>query len=267
MGLHDVHAHLTHPRFPDLDAAIARAHAAGVTSIVCNGLHPDDNAAVAALAARCPIVRPAFGFYPVDTVLPEMVARGIDYPREGARLVSADEGVAWVAEHVHGAFAVGEIGLDGHWVPPDLWPAQDAVARRLVDIARSADKPIICHSRKREEALFALLLERGARRVNWHCFGGRLGLARRIAEAGHWLSLPANLHRSQSFQRIAEVLPRDRILLETDCPYLSPEPGTPSEPAHVARTAATLAGIWRLPLEETHAQLARNFEALFGVAA
>lgn len=266
MGLHDVHAHLTHPRMPDVEGALRRAAAVGVTSIVCNGLHPDDNEAVAALAARSSIVRPAFGFYPVDAVLTEMVAAGIPYPRDDERCATADEGVASVAAHLDQAFAVGEIGLDGYWVPAPLWPAQDAVFLRLVDLALGADKAMICHSRKREEAMLGLLLGRGARRVNWHCFGGRLALARRIAEAGHWLSLPANLHRSQSFQRIAEVLPRDRILLETDCPYLSPEPGQTSEPADVARTADTLARLWGVTRAQAERQLAENFEALFGVA-
>ena len=122
MGLFDVHAHLTHPELaPREEAVIANARAAGVTSIVVNGLNPTDNAAVHEMAARHPdIVRPAFGFYPVDTVLAKMEAMGIDYPRD-VPPVSADEGIAWVRDNVGDAFAVGEIGHDGHWVPEALW--------------------------------------------------------------------------------------------------------------------------------------------------
>ena len=194
-----------------------------------------------------------------------MVAQGVDYPRDDTRLVTAEEGIAWVRDHAASAFAIGEIGLDGHWVPPDLWPAQEAVFDALVQVALDNDKPMICHSRKREPRMLEMLSAKGAKRVNWHCFGGRLNLAKQIAEAGHWLSLPANLHRSQSFMRIAEVLPRDRILLETDCPFLSPEPGTPSEPAHVADTARTLARLWGIGIDAVQTQLEDNFEALFGV--
>jgi TatD DNase family protein len=264
MGFADVHAHLTHPDFgPELDALIARARAAGLSAIISNGLNPNDNRAVAALAERHDLVRPAFGFYPVDTVLPEMRAAGVDYPREGEEC-TAEEGIAFVREHVERAIAVGEIGLDGYWVPEAFWPRQEEVFRQLVEIAMAADKPVIVHTRKRERRTFEILQELGARRVNWHCFGGKLKLAREIADHGHYLSIPANARRSQSFSRMLETLPRERVLLETDCPYLSPEAGGSSEPAHVAQTASFAAELWKTDLASVQAQLEENFGRLFG---
>jgi TatD DNase family protein len=265
MGFGDVHAHLTHPGLhPQVDQIVERARAAGVTTIVTNGLNPDDNRAAAALALRYPEVRAAYGFYPVDTVLHEMRAAGVDYPREG-RECSAQEGIAFVAEHVHEAFAVGEIGLDGYWVPEQFWGQQEAVFCTLVRLAMQADKAIIVHTRKREKRTFELLTELGATRVNWHCFGGKVKLAREIAEHGHCLSIPANARRSQSFTRMLETLPRDRVLLETDCPYLAPQPGAASEPANVAETAAYAAELWKTDVGSVQRQLAANFERLFGV--
>src|SRR5262252_3485292 len=164
MGLADVHAHLTHPRLaPQQEEILARARAAGVSSIISNGLNPRDNEAVRALAARDPIVRPAFGLYPVDAVLPEMRALGADYPREGDER-SAEEAIAWLEANVAEAFAVGEIGLDGHWVPEALWPRQEHVFRTLVELALAADKAIIVHTRKRERRAFEILRELGATR-------------------------------------------------------------------------------------------------------
>ena len=267
MGLFDVHAHLTHPDLAPREAeVIANARAAGLTSIVVNGLNPTDNAAVAALASRHPdLVRPAFGFYPVDTVLARMEELGIDYPRD-IPPVSADEGVAWVRDHVEGAFAVGEIGLDGYWVPEALWEEQEAVFRRLVAIALEADKAIIIHTRKRERRALEILDEMKVTRVDWHCFGGRVKLARAIAERpGHYLSIPANARRNEAFTRMIETLPRERILLETDCPYLGPEPGAQSEPASFAGTAAFMAETWAFTSRQVEAQLADNFERLFQV--
>src|SRR5262245_45612936 len=146
MGLADVHAHLTHRTLlPDADQIVARAVAAGVTTIVSNGLNPRDNEAVRALAARHPMVKPAFGFYPVDTVLADMVALGVDYPRD-EEPVGVDDGVRWVREHVGQALAVGEIGLDGYWVPESLWAKQEDAFRALVRIALDAGKPIIVHT-------------------------------------------------------------------------------------------------------------------------
>jgi TatD DNase family protein len=263
MGLSDVHAHLTHPKFAaDRSAVLERARAAGVTSIIVNGLNPGDNDAVLELARAEPMVKPALGFYPVDTVLGPMREAGIDYPREGEEC-SCEAGVDYVRQHVHEAFAVGEIGLDGYWVPEPFWPAQEAAFRELVQIALAADKPIIIHTRKREARAFAILQELGAQRVDWHCFGGKVKLARSIAAYGHYLSIPANARRSESFTRMLQTLPRDRVLLETDCPYLAPEAGQVSEPAHVAATAAYAAEIWGMSLADTEALLADNFERLF----
>jgi len=265
--LHDVHAHLTHPRLRADEAAILdRAAVAGVTTIVSNGLNPSDNQAVLDLAARAPIVRPALGLYPVDAVLPEMLALGIDYEREDTPLVPGDDAVAWVCDNVDSAYAIGEIGLDGYWVPEDLWELQERHFRALVRLAIRADKAMIIHTRKRERRALEVLIEEGATRVDWHCFGGKLKLARQIAEAGHRLSIPANVRKSESFTRMVQTLPRDQILLETDCPYLGPERGVRNEPANVAGTAAFIAEQWREPERFVHERLAENFRALFGQA-
>ena len=129
-----------------------------------------------------------------------------------------------------------------------------------------ADKPIIVHARKREARCFEVLVEMGAQRVDWHCFGGRLKLARRIAAHGHYLSIPANARKNQLLTRMLETLPRDRVLLETDCPYLGPERGKVNEPANVLATARYGAELWGEPVERVEAQLADNFERLFGTA-
>lgn len=263
MGLSDVHAHLTHPRLREqLPEILQRAAAAQLSHIISNGLNPGDNQAVLELAREHPIVRPALGFYPVDTVLNEMLAAGVDYPREGPTY-TAEEGVAFVREHIDQAIAVGEIGLDGYWVPEPFWAQQEAVFCELVKLAIAADKPIIIHTRKRERRAFELLQELGAKRVNWHCYGGKLKLARSIAEHGHYFSIPANARRSETFTRMLQTFPREQLLLETDCPYLAPEPGQNSEPADVARTAAYAAELWQCTAEEVSTQNSANFHALF----
>jgi len=260
----DVHAHLTHPRLADdLPGVLDRARAAGLTSIISNGLNPADNAAVLALAERDALVRPALGLYPVDAVLREMRAEGVEYPRSLEDEATAEEGVSYLEQNIERAFALGEIGLDGYWVPEHLWPRQEEIFRRLVQLALAADKPMIVHTRKREARAFEILLELGAERVVWHCFGSKVKLARRIAEAGHYLSIPANARRSQSFTRMLETLPRERLLLETDCPYLGPEPGQTNEPANVAATVAFAAELWGVPPNDVEQQLCANFACVF----
>jgi TatD DNase family protein len=266
VGLADVHAHLTHHRLaPDVDAVLRRALDAGVTTIVSNGLNPADNQAVLALARRHTAVRPALGLYPVDAVLPELWALGHSYPRDGDA-PPAEAAIAWVRDHVGDAVAVGEIGLDGHWVPEPLWARQEEVFRAMVRLALEAAKPIIVHTRKRERRAFELLREERATRVCWHCFGGKVRLARDIAAHGHWFSIPANARRSESFTRMLETLPHDRILLETDCPYLSPDRARASEPADVAATAAYAAERWGVSPADVVARTSENFARLFGIA-
>lgn len=266
MGLSDVHAHLTHDRLRHREAELlANAKAAGVTTIISNGLNPQDNQRVAELAARDPLVKPAFGFYPVDTVLLEMEADGVDYPRDEENPATLEEGVRWVQEHVDDAFAIGEIGLDGYWVPEKYWVRQEEAFRALVQVAIDVDKAIIIHTRKRERRVLEILDEMKPKRVDWHCFGGKVKLARQIAERGHFLSIPANARRSQSFTRMLETLPREQILLETDCPYLGPDKEKDNEPANVAQTLQYAAELWSISETKAAEQLESNFENLFGV--
>ncbi len=266
MPLFDVHAHLTHDSFSsDVASAVARAVQGGVTTIISNGLNPSDNAAVLALSREFPAVKPALGLYPVDAVLAAMRAAGEDYPDQ-RECWPAEESVAWLRNHVGEAFAMGEIGLDGYWVKEPFWAAQEDVFRQLVRLAQDAEKPIIIHTRKREERALEILEELGATRVCWHCFGGRVRLARRVAERGHFLSIPANARRSEAFTSMLRVLPKQQILLETDCPYLGPDRAQRNEPANVVQTAEYAAEVWGMSVESVAVQLGENFERLFGVA-
>lgn len=267
MGLFDVHAHLTSARFDaDRDEVIRRAAAAGVTTIISNGLNVTDNEKVLALAAKQPVVRAAFGLYPVDAVLPEMLELGVDYPRDDVAQHSPEETLDWIRQHAGSAVAIGEIGLDHYWVPEALWQRQEQIFRQFVALAIELDLPIIIHTRKAERRTFEILLEMKAPRVNWHCYSSRLTLGRQIAEAGHYLSIPANARKNETFSGLLRGARREQLLLETDCPYLAPEAGVRNEPANVQTTLSYAAELWQLPQAEAQRTFERNFERLFGFA-
>lgn len=267
MGLFDVHAHLTHSEFAsDLPLVIERARGAGLTSIVTNGLNLEDNRAVLQLSRREPLVKPALGLYPVDAVLSEMRAGGVDYPREGVEH-RAEETIEFIRENVEAAIAIGEVGLDGYWVPEAYWSRQDEVFRELVLLAIDCDKPLIVHSRKREPRALEILEELGAKRVVWHCFGSKLKLVQRIAALGHYVSIPANARRSESFTKMLSTLPRTQLLLETDCPYLGPRSGERNEPSNVTETLRFAAELWQMPLDVALAEFEANYLRLFRQAA
>lgn len=263
MGLYDVHAHLTHLDLAaDLPAVLERAQAAGLTRIISNGLNLVDNQAVLELCRQNPMLRPALGLYPVDAVLPEMRAAGIDYPREGLEH-DLPENLLFIERHIEQAIAIGEIGLDGYWVPEPFWLQQEAAFRELVKLAKAADKPVIVHSRKRELRAFELLTELGAQRVVWHCFGSKVKLAQRIAQQGHYLSIPANARRSEAFSKMLLTLPRTQLLLETDSPYLSPRSGDRNEPANVRETVEYAAELWQSNVPSVIACFEENYFRLF----
>jgi TatD DNase family protein len=258
----DVHTHLTHERFAtDLPQVVDRARAAGVTRIVTNGTDEPDNRRVLELAAAYPEVLPALGIYPVDAIANEILAGGHELPWDQQPVEVAAE-LAFIDAHASDAVAIGECGLDAYWVS-DYMARQREVFGALIEIARAHDLPLVVHSRGAEAETLAFLRECGATRVDFHCFGGNFKLARRVCAAGYYCSIPANITKNQLFQKMARELPLDRLLTETDAPYLAPERGTRNEPANVPATVAAIAELRGLPVAEVEAAIEENFRRLF----
>ncbi len=259
----DVHTHLTHEKFAsDREAVIARATAAGLSAIVVNGLEPRSNREILAMAAAHPVVKPALGIYPVDAVNGLLPA---DFPFAVAKF-DVDAEIAYIraAAAAGRLAAVGECGLDGHWLAPETFPEQERVFHALIGIAIDHDLPLIIHTRKLEERSVAILRGRGIRKVNFHCFGGRTRLAQEAAEKDRWwFSIPANATVNEAFRKMLKTLPADRILTETDAPYLPPRKGERNEPANVVGTVAILAELRGWPVEQAREQVMQNYRALF----
>ena len=198
----DVHTHLTDQRFaPDRDAVIARAVGLGFAAIVVNGLEPESNREILRMAALHPVIKPALGIYPVDAVNDRLPA---DFPLPVLRF-DVDAELAFIRERAlaRDIVAIGECGLDGHWLTPDSFSRQEQVFEELIAIALAADLPLIIHTRKCEERAAAILKNQHVRRVNFHCFGGRTKLAQKLAEdEGWWFSIPANAHVNEAFKKM-----------------------------------------------------------------
>jgi len=260
----DVHTHLTHEAFAgDQDAVIARAVAAGVDTIVVNGLEPTSNRQVLALAERHPAVKPALGIYPLDAVN-ELIPASLPFvvPR-----FDVDAELAFIRQQALAGrlAAVGECGLDGHWVDASTFAQQERVFEALIGVALEADLPLVIHTRKLEVRAAEILAAHGVQKVNFHCFGGRTNLAREWAERyGWWFSIPANARVNQAFAKMLRELPLERILTETDAPYMPPTRGERNEPANVVGTVALLAELRGLSADAAQQLVAANYRALFG---
>lgn len=260
----DVHTHLTHERFrDDQQEVIARAIQTGLGAIVSNGLNPASNREILRLASTIPQVKPALGIYPTDAVnhmLPD------DYPYRVDRFDTGAE-----IEFIRSCatkkqiIAVGECGLDGHLIGAETFEAQEKVFEALIGVAIDHDIPVIVHSRKREVRCAEILASLGAKKVDFHCFGGKTKHAQKWAEDHGWyFSIPANARVSESFRKMLSSLPADRILTETDAPYMGPVRGERNEPANVAGTVAFLAELRGWETEDAKKTVWGNYLRLFG---
>jgi TatD DNase family protein len=251
--LFDTHAHLHFPEFAgDLDAVLARARAAGVRRMVTIGTDVATSRAAAALAAREPDVWAAVGIHPHEAADADEAAL-----TEIERLASAPRVVA-----------IGETGLDFF---RDRSPreAQTRAFTAQVTLARRLGKPVLVHCRDAHAETLALLaadgpLERGG---IMHCFSGDVALARRCIELGLLVSLagPVTYPKPGALPDVARAIPADRLVVETDCPFLPPQPyrGKRNEPAYLAITAARVAELRGEPLADLAGRMSENARALF----
>jgi TatD DNase family protein len=244
----DSHCHLTDPRlFEQIDGVLARAAEAGVGQIVTIGTDPLDAAAAIDLARRFPDqVRCAIGIHPNES-------GNYDVPAvQQIRMLAADPSVV----------ALGEMGLDYFWdkVPKDR---QRRVFEAQLALAAGLDKPVVIHSREAVDDTLAVLRGFLSVRCVFHCFTGTADEATRILDAGHLLGFtgPITFKKNDALREIVKACPSDRLLVETDGPYLSPEPlrgKKVCEPAFVRYTLTTVAMVKGLSLADADALTTAN---------
>ena len=255
----DSHCHLADDAFvPDLGAVVARAQAAGVSAAMCilSADETDEVARVADVRRAWPAALFAAAVHP---------HRAAAYAGRAADAATATRSAVQAA----GAVAVGEIGLDYHYdfsprdVQRDVFAAQIALAVEL-------DKPVVIHTREATDDTLAVLRDAGggAVRAVMHCFSGSIDEARRALEMGFYISLAGILTfpKAGALRDVAAFVPEDRLLIETDAPFLAPVPhrGKRNEPAWVAETLKQLATLRSKASEEIDARVTANFNAFAG---
>src|SRR5689334_4796224 len=250
----DSHCHLDFPDFgSELDAVVARAEAAGIARMVTISTRVRRHAQVLAIAERFPNVTCSVGTHPhhaheeLDITADDLIARA-SHPK---------------------VVAFGEAGLDYHYdnSPRD---AQEQGFRIHIAAARATQLPLVIHAREADADTARILEEesgKGAFPAVLHCFTGGRDLARRAIALGLSISFTGILtfKNSTALREIAAELPADRVLVETDAPYLAPGKfrGKRNEPSYVVETASVLAQARGVSLEEIAAQTTENFFRLF----
>jgi TatD DNase family protein len=253
--LFDTHAHLHVPEFAeDLAAVLERARAAGVQRLVTIGTDVETTVAALALAEREEGVWATAGIHPHDAAAADEAAfaaieRLADHPR---------------------VVAIGEIGLDffRNLSPPDV---QARTFRRLLGLARRLGKPAVMHCRDAHAETLAILEEERVSEVGgiMHCFSGDVAIARRCLDAGLLISLagPVTYPNARALPDVARFVPADRLVVETDCPFLPPQGqrGRRNEPAYLALTAARVAELRGESLATLGPRMSANARRVFRV--
>ena len=253
----DSHAHIDGHEFDtDRDQVIERAHAAGVSTILNVGTgdpHSDSFERAVELGKTHESVYAAIGTHPHDARLYNDVAE-----QKIKTLINNNHVIAW-----------GEIGLDFHYdnSPRDV---QIDVFKRQLHAARECNLPVIIHTREAEPETIDILQSQykdAPRRGIFHCFSGSMELAHRAIEIGFMISFSGivTFKKADDLREVAKQVPLDRLLIETDCPYLTPIPyrGKRNEPAYVVEVARCLATLHGIDIEEMAHITSENFKRFF----
>ena len=257
MDIYDTHAHFAEDR-EKTAATLARARAAGVTRLMAVGGSPELNRA--ALLAQ--------------SLAPESTRLALGADRDQAGDASANETLADAVRALHAAHtcaAVGEIGLDFHYSPETAHGQCDLFARQLA-LADELALPVVIHTREADDATLGVLDEvpwhADAPRGVIHCFTGSPAFARQLLDRNFYISISGivTFRAAENVRESARVVPDDRLLVETDSPFLAPVPmrGNENEPAFIVHTVKFLAALRGVPAEELAARTFANAVSLFG---
>jgi TatD DNase family protein len=249
----DTHAHLLDERFnEDRDKAFERAQNAGVKSIIEVACEPQDWQGGIELCGKNAFVRCALGIHPSSAVsITNDIWRTLE-------TIAIDPLVV----------AIGETGIDYHYDKSQK-DIQAAAFRRHLALAQKLNKPVSMHCREAYADFIAVLeaLEKPPQGVV-HCFSGSVEQAEKILSMGYYLGIdgPLTYPNSETLRNVARMAPVERLLLETDCPYLPPQQfrGKRNEPSYIPHIAAALAQIKGIPLQAVARITTENAQKLFG---
>lgn len=253
----DTHSHIHFSReFPDIDGILRRAEEAKVTRQIIVGCTPKDSFQALDFVKKHAdrSLWSTLGVHPhnADQLNDEILARYRDVVKTEKKIV-----------------ALGEMGLD-YFRNLQQRDVQIAAFRRQLELAAELDLPVVVHVRDAWDDALKIISETGNKKVVLHCFTGMITHAKLCWERGYYTSFSGivTYPKNQALRDIAIAAPDDKILIETDCPYLTPQPyrGKRNEPAYIVETARTLAEARGVSLEEIARQTTENAVRLFGIS-
>lgn len=243
--INDTHAHLDFIK--DLDKLIANAKKNNVKTIITNSVNLNSLDKSLEIKKKYPeIVALAVGLYPEETL-------------ESNHF---DKLLTFVKDNTSSIIALGEIGLDFSRELPKKEIQKEVFINEL-NLARELKLPVIIHTRKAEKEVLEILKDYKDLKIILHCFSGNFKLVEKAIELDCYFSIPTNIVRAEHFQKLVEKVPREKILTETDSPYLSPFKEKENEPAFITETIKKISEIWKIDKDKIEKILETNFNRVF----
>ncbi|MFX1476239.1 MAG: TatD family hydrolase [Promethearchaeota archaeon] len=250
LELFDSHSHIEMPRlYPSAAAVVKRAKAAGVIGVVVSPIEPKFYTKALDLVERFPgYIWATFGLHP---------------PRTTPRTVK--QCIRLIREHSERILAIGEVGLDYYWEKSEQ--KRELQRHHFIEFIRLADElelPLVVHSREAEADAIRILKEEQATRLQLHCFNDS-SLVAEAASENWFMSVPTSVVSRRRMQRIAQMMPLANMLLETDAPWLAPQPRQQNEPANLPLAVAKIAELQETTEEVVAESTTKNALELFNL--
>lgn len=241
----DVHCHLDLIEKEGKDIEKVISNAKNFALIITNGTHPESNRKVLEYSKKYKIVKPALGLYPGHAL--ELSEKEIDKELEFIKKSKP--------------FAIGEVGLDlKHYANLDK---QKKAFKKFIELAKELDIPLLVHSWNAERETLDFLEESKAKKVVMHCFTGNSELIKKGVSLGYYFSIPTAVVKSKTFRKLVKRIPLNKILTETDAPYLSPIEDKINEPSFIKYSIQKISEIKKVTPEELEKIIFMNYQTLF----
>ncbi len=240
----DVHAHLDYFSEEKLKEIINGAKKSNIKFIINNSLNLESCKKSIEFSKRYSIIKAAVGIYPEEKILKKELEEFREFVNKNKKQI----------------FAIGEIGMDFKY-GKDKKLQEKAFVYQL-KIAEKLNVPAIIHTRKAEKEVIRILKSFKGKKI-LHAFHGKLKPVETAVKIGCYFSIPTNIVHSEHLQKLVKMLPPERVLTETDAPYLSPYKDRKNEPRFIKESIKIISRIWKKSIKETERQIEENFNRIF----
>ena len=243
----DTHAHLDMVDEDYIQTLIDNARKSNMKIIVCQSVNLDSAEKTLKIVKMHPdILKFSLGIYPGD----------IENEKDLDLLYD------FLSQNKEDIYAIGEIGMDFSYDEPKR-DIQEKFFRKQLDVAEDLDVPASIHTRKAEKEVIEVLRDFPKVKKILHCFSAKKKIIEEAISLGCYFSIPTNIVRAQHFQMLVKMVPKDKILTETDTPYLSPFRDEKNEPANIKETIKIISEIWEVSQNEVESAIEINFKSLY----